>query len=160
MATSAGHVAEAITGNGGTAASWTLDVTDGDDVARVVADVQRQLGPIDILVNNAGIAIPVEFPGDSFDDAWEQTLDVNLRAHTRLIRACLPDLRRNGDGRVDQHRLHGGDRGHRLQLAVRRRQARRHRPHTRPRRRARFDRRDVQLRLPGPDPHGYDVGDP
>ena len=60
---SAGHVAEAITGNGGTAASWTLDVTDGDDVARVVADVQRQLGPVDILVNNAGIAIPVEFPG-------------------------------------------------------------------------------------------------
>jgi 3-oxoacyl-[acyl-carrier protein] reductase len=97
---SAGHVAQAITTNGRSATSWTLDVTDGDDVARVVADVQGQLGPVDILVNNAGIAIPVEFPGDSFDDAWEQTLNVNLRAHTRLIRACLDDLRRNGDGRV------------------------------------------------------------
>jgi 3-oxoacyl-[acyl-carrier protein] reductase len=96
----AAHVAQAITDNGGTAASWPLDVGDPDDVARVVAAVQAHLGPIDILVNNAGIAIPVEFPGDSFDEAWDRTISVNLRAHTRLIRACLPDLRRDGEGRV------------------------------------------------------------
>jgi 3-oxoacyl-[acyl-carrier protein] reductase len=83
----AADVAQAITANGGTAASWSLDVSDPDDVARVVAAVQELLGPIDI-------------PGDSFDDAWDRTISVNLRAHTRLIRACLPDLRRNGDGRV------------------------------------------------------------
>jgi 3-oxoacyl-[acyl-carrier protein] reductase len=96
----AAQVARAIADNGGTAASWALDVRDGDDVARVVAAVQEQLGPIDVLVNNAGIALPVAFTDDAFDDAWERTIGVNLRAQTLLIRACLPDLRRNGDGRV------------------------------------------------------------
>jgi 3-oxoacyl-[acyl-carrier protein] reductase len=96
----AAQVATAIADHGGTAAAWSLDVSDAGDVARVVAEVQERLGAIDILVNNAGIAIPVEFPGDTFDDAWDRTLSVNLSAHARLIRACLPDLRRNGDGRV------------------------------------------------------------
>jgi 3-oxoacyl-[acyl-carrier protein] reductase len=96
----AAQVAQAITDNAGTAASWPLDVSDSADVASVVAAVQERLGPVDVLVNNAGIAIAVEFPDDSFDDAWDRTISVNLRAHTRLIRACLPDLRRNGDGRV------------------------------------------------------------
>ena len=96
----AAEVANAITDNGGTATSWRFDVGDGADVVRVVAAMRKQLGPIDILVNNAGIAIPVEFAGDTFEDAWERTVSINLSAHTRLIRACLADLGRNGDGRV------------------------------------------------------------
>lgn len=33
---------------------WVCDVTDPEAVHRVVADVQRVLGPVDVLVNNAG----------------------------------------------------------------------------------------------------------
>jgi len=45
----------------------------------------------------AGAALP---EGDGFAEAWATTLAVNLTAHTALIRACLDDLRRDGDGRI------------------------------------------------------------
>ncbi len=89
-----------ITDAGGTAAGWAVDVTDADGVRAVVDDIADQLGPPDILVNNAGISLPAPIDGDDFDEAWAATLAVNLTAHTTTIRACLPHLRRNGDGRI------------------------------------------------------------
>ena len=94
-------VVDEITGAGGVARGWVLDVSDRAAVERVVADVREHLGPIDILVNNAGIALGAPFAQNaSYLDAWSRTLDVDLTAHVLLIQACLPDLQRNGDGRV------------------------------------------------------------
>jgi 3-oxoacyl-[acyl-carrier protein] reductase len=96
----AAAVAEEILEAGGKAAAWALDVRDDDQVAAVVADVGERLGPIDILVNNAGVSVGAPIEADNFDDAWTFTFEVNLHAHARLIRACLPHLMRNGEGRV------------------------------------------------------------
>jgi NAD(P)-dependent dehydrogenase (short-subunit alcohol dehydrogenase family) len=55
------------------------DITDPDDVRRLVADVTTELGGIDILVNNAGIAIhrpSLDVPPEE----WQQVLDLNLTA--------------------------------------------------------------------------------
>ena len=55
------------------------DITDPDDVRRLVADVNGELGGIDILVNNAGIAIhrpSLDVPPEE----WQQVLDLNLTA--------------------------------------------------------------------------------
>jgi 3-oxoacyl-[acyl-carrier protein] reductase len=93
-------VAEEILEAGGRAAAWSLDVRDDARVRAVVTDVVARLGPIDVLVNNAGISIGAPIDADQYDDAWEATLDVNLRAYARLIRACLPHLSRNGEGRI------------------------------------------------------------
>src|SRR5207244_1130213 len=95
-----GAVVEEITEAGGTAAAWALDVSDPVAIGRVVDDVVETLGPIDILVNNAAVSLPSAIDADDFEDAWQATLAVNLTAHARLIRACLPHLRRNGVGRV------------------------------------------------------------
>ena len=89
-----------ITGAGGTAAGWVVDVTDADRVRQVVAEIVEQLGPPDVLVNNAGVSIPAPIDGPDFDEQWATTLAVNLTAHTTTIRACLAHLRRNGDGRI------------------------------------------------------------
>jgi 3-oxoacyl-[acyl-carrier protein] reductase len=94
------RVVEEIAAGGGRAAGWSLDVTDAAAVPRVVAEVRRALGPIDILVNNAGVSIPAPIGGDGYEAAWEATLAVNLTGHTRLIRACLGDLGRDGQGRI------------------------------------------------------------
>jgi 3-oxoacyl-[acyl-carrier protein] reductase len=94
------RVVEGITADGGRAAGWSLDVTDPDAVPRVVAEVRDALGPVDILVNNAGVSIPAPIAGEGYEAAWEATLAVNLTGHTRLIRACLPDLTREGAGRI------------------------------------------------------------
>jgi 3-oxoacyl-[acyl-carrier protein] reductase len=95
-------VVEEITGSGGTARGWALDVSDPDGVARVVEEIRAAFGPIDILVNNAGIALPAPFaaPKQTYLDAWQRTFDVDLTAHVLFIQNCLADLQRNGDGRV------------------------------------------------------------
>jgi 3-oxoacyl-[acyl-carrier protein] reductase len=96
----AAPVADEIAGAGGQAAAWALDVSDDEQVRAVVDDVEARLGPVDILVNNAGVSIPAPIDSANFDGAWATTFEINLHAHTRMVRACLPHLMRNGDGRI------------------------------------------------------------
>ena len=93
-------VAGEITGAGGRAAGWTLDVTDAEMLGAVIGAVHDELGPVDILVNNAGVSLPTTIDGDDYDVAWATTLAVNLTAHATMIRACLADLERVGEGRI------------------------------------------------------------
>ena len=50
-------VAAAIRALGRRSVALGADVSDGAQVARMVAAVESTLGPVDILVNNAGIAL-------------------------------------------------------------------------------------------------------
>jgi 3-oxoacyl-[acyl-carrier protein] reductase len=93
-------VVEEIEKSGGSAAGWACDVGDAARIDAVVAEVAARFGGIDILVNNAGIALIAPIEGEGYEDAWERTLRIDLTAHQRLIRACLPQLTRNGDGRI------------------------------------------------------------
>jgi 3-oxoacyl-[acyl-carrier protein] reductase len=93
-------VAGEIAAAGGTSAAWALDVTDAAAVRRAIDEVTARLGPPDILVNNAGVSVPAPIDVDGFEQAWDTTLAVNLTAHTTLIRASLPHLRRHGQGRI------------------------------------------------------------
>ncbi len=96
----AAPVADEIVAAGGTAAAWALDVSDDGQVRAVVDDVVARLGPVDVLVNNAGVSIPAPIESAGFDAAWATTFEINLHAHTRMVRACLPHLMRNGEGRI------------------------------------------------------------
>lgn len=54
------------------------DVTRVQDVQRMVAEAEEQLGPLHILVNNAG----VNLPGPALEvteDEWDLVLDTNLK---------------------------------------------------------------------------------
>jgi 3-oxoacyl-[acyl-carrier protein] reductase len=86
----------------GSAVPFEVDVSDPAAIIELVESVADRLGPVDILVNNAGVAVPAILEGDNdaYEAAWATTLAVNLTAHERLARACLPHLRRNGDGRI------------------------------------------------------------
>lgn len=82
---------------------FVADVGDHDSLRRLVADVVATLGGVDVLINNAGISlVNSAFQGDDeYEANWARTLDVNLTAHSRLIRLCLPHLRAaEGGGRV------------------------------------------------------------
>jgi 3-oxoacyl-[acyl-carrier protein] reductase len=51
-------------------------------------------------VNNAGVSLLQPAGGDDYEAAWETTLAVNLTAQQRMIRAALPQLTREGGGRI------------------------------------------------------------
>jgi 3-oxoacyl-[acyl-carrier protein] reductase len=93
-------VAAEVRAAGGDARAYTCDLADGSAIEPLVQRIRADVGPIDILVNNAGISAPTMIDGDQWERAWDLTLAVNLTAQARLIRACLPDLERNRDGRV------------------------------------------------------------
>jgi len=94
------EVAAEIAAAGGRVHAAPVDLADGPAVDAVIAAARDVLGPIDILVNNAGISIPAAIDSDEHAAAWEATFAVNLDAYVRTIRACLPDLRRDGAGRI------------------------------------------------------------
>jgi len=96
-------VAEIAAAHGpGRAHGWVCDVADHAAIHRLVDDVAEHFGGIDILVNNAGVSLLNSMfqDEDSYEANWERTLAVNLTAHSRLVRACLPHLMKSGAGRV------------------------------------------------------------
>mgnify|MGYP001557137741 FL=1 len=93
-------VVDEITGAGAIAQGWPLDVTDQDAVDRVVGEIVRDFGSLDILVNNAGMVVPGPVDGPSYLEDFQRTLDVDLIAHVRTIRAALPHLKKSGAGRI------------------------------------------------------------
>jgi len=85
---------------GGSAAGWTLDLTDGAAIQSVVGQVAEQFGGLDILINNAGVTQHAKIDDEGYEAVWDRLLDILLRAHTRTIRAALPHLRASGAGRI------------------------------------------------------------
>jgi NAD(P)-dependent dehydrogenase (short-subunit alcohol dehydrogenase family) len=77
----------------------TLDVTDPDDVERVVERMIEEDGRIDALVNNAGYGQhgPLE---DVDDDRFHRQFDVNVFGPHRLVREVLPHMREREAGTV------------------------------------------------------------
>jgi 3-oxoacyl-[acyl-carrier protein] reductase len=94
------RVVERITGAGGTARAFRADATDPDGVARLVAAVRADLGPVGVLVVNATGPQP-KVPVDVLD--WPDVarhLDFFVKSPVLLLRAVLPDMRAAGWGRV------------------------------------------------------------
>ncbi len=85
------------------AEGFVCDVGSHDELKALVAASSPGAAAIDALVNNAGISRQNSALQDeeSYEANWAETLNVNLTAHSRLIRLCLPYLREaDGGGRV------------------------------------------------------------
>lgn len=91
---------DAIIGAGGTALAAECDMSDPTAIEQAVVRVRVELGPVDILINNAGVAAGAPVDAADYEEVWAAVLEVNLAAQMRLVRACLDDLKRNGDGRI------------------------------------------------------------
>jgi NAD(P)-dependent dehydrogenase (short-subunit alcohol dehydrogenase family) len=80
-----------IRGAGGRAEALSLDITAADAPQAVVGAVETAFGGLTALVNAAGI-IASGTVESTTDQAWDEMLDVNLRAPFRLMRAAVPML--------------------------------------------------------------------
>lgn len=82
------------------ARAWKLDVSDGEEISRVVGEIGQVLGGLDAVVNNAGISAFSPIDSDNYEAVWERSLTVLLSAHHRVIRAALPFLRASQAPRI------------------------------------------------------------
>ena len=73
----------------------TGDVTEPDDIARLVAATVERFGGIDIVVPNAGIARAVPFAQSTQKTLHEQ-FSVNVLGAAETVRQCLPHIRTGG----------------------------------------------------------------
>jgi 3-hydroxybutyrate dehydrogenase len=77
----------------------TADMTNADDIQRLVAQTIAVEGRIDILVNNAGIQHVAPIP--EFPEAkWRQILEIMLTAPFLLTKAALPGMYAHRWGRI------------------------------------------------------------
>ena len=75
-----------ITSLGRRSGAVAADLTATDGIQSVVEELGEKLGGVDILVNNAGINIPQEAL-DVTVEAWDQIMDINLKASFFLSQA-------------------------------------------------------------------------
>jgi 3-oxoacyl-[acyl-carrier protein] reductase len=81
------------------AAGRPADVGNPDDVDRMVAEVEGQLGPVDVLVNNAGVLIGKKLEDLTLAD-WDVTMATNVRSLFLVIRRVLPGMRERRQGTI------------------------------------------------------------
>ena len=76
-----------------------LDVADPASVATATEAVMRRFGHIDLLVNNAGYALRGALEEVPVEDL-QALFDVNVFGMLGMIRTVVPQMRRQGSGRI------------------------------------------------------------
>jgi NAD(P)-dependent dehydrogenase (short-subunit alcohol dehydrogenase family) len=76
-----------------------LDVRDEASVKACVEEVRSRAGRIDALINNAGVNLVGAVEETSIGQA-QALFDTNVIGALRMIQAVLPDMRRQGAGRI------------------------------------------------------------
>ncbi|KRG70912.1 acetoacetyl-CoA reductase [Pseudoxanthomonas dokdonensis] len=77
------------------------DVTDPEQAAAVIKEVESQLGPIDILINNAGITRDTTFHRMSTLQ-WTDVISTNLNSVFNMTRPVIEGMRERKWGRIIQ----------------------------------------------------------
>ncbi len=78
---------------------YYCDVTREDEVMKMVADIEKDLGAIDILVNNAGIIKRIPMLEMSAED-FRQVVDIDLNAPFIVSKAVIPGMLKKGHGKI------------------------------------------------------------
>jgi len=85
---------------GGQASLIPMDLTEGDGIERLAGALSERFEKLDILFANAAMLGELAPLTDIAPKAWNATLDLNVTANWRLIRALDPMLRKSGDAHV------------------------------------------------------------
>ncbi len=77
---------------------YRCDVTRQDEVAALVAEVERDFGRIDVFCSNAGVLTPGWDLRTADFGAWQRDWEVNVMAHAYAAKAVLPGMIERGEG--------------------------------------------------------------
>ena len=80
--------------------AFKMDVTDMDEVERVVQAIETELGTIDILINNAAVMDNLGKFEEQQPERWQRDLGVNLTGAYNCSKAVWPGMVCKGWGRI------------------------------------------------------------
>jgi 3-oxoacyl-[acyl-carrier protein] reductase len=92
-------VEKEITDQGGDAASFVADISNGEQVQNMVETVIKRYGQIDFLVNNAGI-FRLGYIGKITEEEWNKTIRNNLNGCFLVTRNVLPHMQERKSGSI------------------------------------------------------------
>lgn len=85
--------------SGGEAFFAKVDVSDRNDIKKMVEETMEKYGKIDILVNNAGIiqdALLIKMT----EEQWDRVVEINLKGVFNCAQAVAPIMVAQGSGRI------------------------------------------------------------
>jgi NAD(P)-dependent dehydrogenase (short-subunit alcohol dehydrogenase family) len=99
-ATTGEATAHAVTQAGGEAIFLATDVSDAEQVRKLVAAAIERFGKLTVAFNNAGIEGPLAPTADYDAEAWQRVLNVNLTGTWNCMRHQIPAMLAAGKGAI------------------------------------------------------------
>ncbi|HEX3642621.1 MAG TPA: SDR family oxidoreductase, partial [Ktedonobacteraceae bacterium] len=93
------HLAEELQGQGVEAVALPADVSDQDQVRRVIEETVQHFGRLDVVINNAGQAAAGTI-ADLNPDDFRKILDLNVFGPLAAMQAVIPIMREQGGGLI------------------------------------------------------------
>ena len=92
-------LADELNAKGGKALAVATDVTDHEQVKKLVDAAVQKFGRIDVMINNAGVMPHSPLERLKIDD-WNRTIDVNIKGVLYGIAAALPHMKQQKAGHI------------------------------------------------------------
>jgi 3-oxoacyl-[acyl-carrier protein] reductase len=92
-------VCEKLKQMGREALAIQANVGNGEEVQRMLEQIDKEFGRIDILINNAGVRKDALFPEMSESD-WDSVMSVQLKGSFQCCRAVVPYMMKQRSGKI------------------------------------------------------------
>jgi NADP-dependent 3-hydroxy acid dehydrogenase YdfG len=92
-------LADELTSSGGKVLAVGTDVTDCDQMKRLVHAAVQKFGRIDVMINNAGLMQQSPLERLKVDE-WDNMIDINIKGVLYGIAAALPHMQRQKAGHI------------------------------------------------------------
>lgn len=92
-------ISSTLKDNGVIGSGMVLNVTDNDQIAKIMKSITSTYGVVDILVNNAGITrdnLLIRMT----EDEWNDIMDTNLASVYKMSKAVLRGMMKKKEGRI------------------------------------------------------------
>jgi len=80
--------------------SLCFDVSDKNEVNRLLNDIPEKFGSIDILINNAGNAHGLDTIQEGSLEDWDNMIDINIKGLLYVSRAIIPKMVERKSGHI------------------------------------------------------------
>src|ERR1700730_6417779 len=92
-------LARELTARGGKATAVTTNVTDRQQVKKLVDAAVQAYGRIDVIINNAGLMPQAPLERLQIDE-WDRMIDVNIKGVLYGIASALPHMKQQKAGHI------------------------------------------------------------